>query len=58
MDLLKHGEDSYRVHGSDQTAEEEILQQTDVQVTCRTQGRTKSEDGFYLTELSEKLEAF
>lgn len=34
MDLLKHGNDSDRVDGGDETAKEEILQQTDVQVPC------------------------
>lgn len=39
MDLLKHGDDGHRVHGSNETSEEKILQQTDVQVTYSTQGR-------------------
>lgn len=39
MDLLKHGEDGDRVHRSDQTAEQKVLQQTDVQLTYNTEGR-------------------
>lgn len=34
VDLLKHGNDSDRVDGGDETAEEKVLQQTDVQVPC------------------------
>lgn len=33
MDLLKHGDDGHRVHSSNQTAKEKILQEADVQVT-------------------------
>lgn len=39
VDLLKHGDDSYGVHSSNQTAEQEILQQANIQVTCNAQGR-------------------
>lgn len=34
VDLFKHSNDSNRVDGGDETAEEKILQQTDVQVPC------------------------
>lgn len=46
VDLLKHGDDGYRVHSSNQTAEEKILKQTDVKVTCSTQGRKYTKSGF------------
>ncbi|TNN38844.1 hypothetical protein EYF80_050986 [Liparis tanakae] len=36
--LLEHGDDGHGVHGRDQTAEEEVLQQADVQVTCQDTG--------------------
>lgn len=52
MDLLKHGDDGHRVHGSDQAAKEQVLQQADVQLTyawgegpgC---GQTSSEEHTY-----------
>lgn len=55
MDLLKHGDDGYRVHSSNQTAEEKILQQADVQVAYGTPGIRDSKSGFYSMKLSRKV---
>lgn len=53
VDLLKHGDDGYGVHSSDQTAEQKILQQTNIQVTCSTQGRRWWKSGLH-SILSQK----
>lgn len=34
--LLEHGQDGHRVHGGDQAAKQEEVQQSDVQVPCET----------------------
>lgn len=42
MNLLKHRQDGHRVHGSDEAAEQEEIQQPDLQVsweTSRASGR-------------------
>lgn len=36
MHLLKHSQDGHRVHSGDQAAEQEKVQQSDVQVPCET----------------------
>lgn len=39
MDLLEDSDDGHGVHGSDQAAEEQVLQQADVQVPYEEKGR-------------------
>lgn len=36
MHLLEHGQDGHRVHGGDQAAEQEEIQQPNFQVSCKT----------------------
>lgn len=45
MYLLEHGQDSHRVHGGDQAAKQEEIQQPDVQVPCRTGRAVKAGRG-------------